>query len=127
MLLGKAILGISSFIFIGYGVISLFSPAIPAGYAGLSLNNGDAFAEIGAMYGGLQTGLGLFCGVALLRPKYYRSGLVLLVLAIGPLALARLISLLVAPDPVTAYTYGALGYELVTAALALAALLKEVE
>ena len=89
------------------------------------MNSGDAFAEIGAMYGGLQTGLGLLCGIALLKPEYYRSGLALLVLAIGTLALARLISLLAAPDPVTAYTYGALGYEFVTAVLALIALLKK--
>jgi hypothetical protein len=53
MLLGKAVLGISAVVFIGYGFISLLSPAIPAGYAGLSMNNGDAFAEIGAMYGGV--------------------------------------------------------------------------
>ena len=125
MLLGKAVLGISTLVFIGYGLISLLSPAIPAGYAGLSMNNGDAFAEIGAMYGGLQTGLGLFCGAALLKSEYYRSGLALLVLAIGALALARLISLLVAADPVTAYTYGALGYEFVTAVLALTAFLKK--
>jgi hypothetical protein len=31
----------------------------------------------------------------------------------------------VAPDPVTAYTYGALGYEFVTAVLALTAFLKK--
>lgn len=125
MLLGKSVLGISTLVFIGYGLISLVSPAIPAGYAGLSMNNGDAFAEIGAMYGGLQTGVGLFCCLALLNRKYYRSGLALLVIAISALALARLISLLVAPDPLTAYTYGALGYEFVTAVLALTALLRE--
>ena len=102
-----------------------FLQRFPQGYAGLSMNNGDAFAEIGAMYGGLQTGIGLFCGIALLKSEYYRSGLVLLVLAISALALARLISLLVAPDSVTAYTYAALGYESVTAVLALVALLKK--
>ena len=125
MLLGKTVLGISAFVFIGYGLISLLSPTIPAEYAGLSINTGDAFAEIGAMYGGLQTGIGLYCGVAFLKPEYYRSGLLLLVLAIGALALARLLSMLLAPDPVTAYTYAALGYEAVTSALALAALLKK--
>jgi len=55
MLLGKTALAISSIAFISYGLISLISPAIPAGFAGLTMNNGDAFAEIGAMYGGLQT------------------------------------------------------------------------
>jgi hypothetical protein len=102
MLLGKSVLGISTLVFIGYGLV-----------------------EIGAMYGGLQAGVGLFCALALLKPEFYRSGLVLLVLAIGTLALARLVSLLTAPDPVTSYTYGALGYEFVTAMLALVALAKK--
>ncbi len=125
MLLGKAVLGISTLVFIGYGLISLLSPAIPAGYAGLSMNSGDAFAEIGAMYGGLQTGVGLFCALALLKPEFYRSGLTLIVIAIGTLALARLVSLLTTADPVTSYTYGALGYEFATAVLALIALAKK--
>lgn len=125
MTLGKTVLGISALAFIGYGLISLFSPAIPAGFAGLLMSNGDAYAEIGGMYGGLQTGMGLFCALALLKPQFYRSGLMLLVLAIGSLTLARLVSLLSAPDPVTAYSFGAFGYELATTTLALVALLKK--
>ena len=74
------------------------------------------------MYGGLQTGLGLFCALAALRSEYYQAGLILLVLGIGSLALARLISLLASIDPVTAYTYGALTYEMATAIIAAVAL-----
>lgn len=125
MMLGKAVLGISATAFIGYGLLSLLSPAIPAGFAGLQMSNGDAYAEVGAMYGGLQTGLGLFCALALLRTEFYRSGLILLVLVIGALALARLISLLAAPDPVSVYSYGAFGYELATTLAALVALIKK--
>jgi hypothetical protein len=125
MLLGKSVLGISALVFIAYGLVSLLSPAIPAGLAGLILSNGDAYAEIGAMYGGLQTGVGLFCALALLKPEFYRSGLTLIVIAIGTLALARLVSLLTTADPVTSYTYGALGYEFATAVLALIALAKK--
>lgn len=125
MLLGKSLLGVSALIFISYGLVSLVSPAVPSGLAGLVMSNGDAFAEIGAMYGGLQTGVGLFCLLALLKPDFYRAGLVLLVLGIGTLALARLISLLMTTDTVTAYTYGAMVYEFATATLAAAALLKK--
>lgn len=124
-MLGKTVLAISALAFIGYGLLSLFSPAIPAGFAGLQMSNGDAFAEIGAMYGGLQTGIGLFCALALLKAEFYRSGLILLVLAIGALTLARLISLLAAPDPVSVYSYGAFGYELATTFAALIALMKK--
>lgn len=53
MMLGKAVLGISALAFIGYGFLSLLSPGIPASFAGIQLSNGDAYAEVGAMYGGL--------------------------------------------------------------------------
>jgi hypothetical protein len=122
MLLGKSILGLSSLVFIAYGLISLFSPAIPSGAAGLEMTNGDAFAEIGAMYGGLQTGIGVFCLLALLKPDFYRAGLLLLAVAIGTLAVARLISLMVTDDVVSIYSYGALAYEFATALIAAAGL-----
>jgi|TARA_B110000263_G_C15035669_1_gene386197 hypothetical protein len=125
MLFGKTVLGVSALVFIGYGLVSLASPGIPAGFAGLVMSNGDALAEIRAMYGGLQTGVGLFCAMALLKPEFYRAGLTLLVLVIGTLALARLTSLLIGPDSVTTYTYGALGYEFTTAVVALVALLRK--
>jgi len=118
MLLGKTVLWISALLFIGYGLTSLFSPEIPAGFAGLEIANGDAFAEIGAMYGGLQTGIGLLCLLAALRPTHYTSGLMILAIGVGMLAAARLYSSLIAPEPIGAYTIGALCYELGTAVLA---------
>lgn len=117
-MLGKTILAISCLVFITYGLVSLVAPAVPAGFAGLTMSNGDAYAEIGAMYGGLQTGVGLFCLLALIRAEYYRAGLVLLVIGIGALAAARLISALLTTDLLTAYTWGALVYELITVAVA---------
>jgi len=124
MTLGKVVLGVSSLVFITYGLVSLVSPEIPSGLAGLEMGNGDAFAEIGAMYGGLQTGIGAFCLLAVLNSEYYKSGLMLLAIGIGALALARLVSFGVGTEAVSAYTYGALAYEFSTAALATAALLK---
>lgn len=122
---GRSILGFSAFVFIAYGLVSLVSPAIPAGFAGLEMSNGDAFAEMGAMYGGLQTGVGMFCLLAILKAEFYRAGLAFLALAIGALALARFVSFLLATDAVSAYTYGALVYEVTTATLAAVALLKK--
>ena len=121
-MLGKGILWLSAVMFTGYGVLSLVSPATPADFAGLGILNGDGFAEIGAMYGGLQTGLGLYCGFAAINREFYRAGLVLLVVGIGALTLARLLSLMLSPDAVSAYTWGALGYESLTTIVALLAL-----
>lgn len=121
-MLGKFVLWVSAITFTAYGLVSFFDPAVPAGFAGLEMTNGNAFAEIGAMYGGLQTGVGLFCLVAALQPSHYRSGLMVLALGIGLLAAGRLYSTLLGGSPVTAYTWGALVYEFVTAGLAIIAL-----
>lgn len=122
MLVSRMILGMSALILMTYGLLCLVSPELPAEYSGLKISNGDAFAEIGAMYGGLQTGLGLFFLLGTAKREFCRPALVVLILAIGSLALGRLLSLLLTDQAVTAYTYGALGYELVTTCLALIAL-----
>lgn len=120
--LGKVVLWVSAVVFVSYGLVCLISPEVPASYAGLTMNNGNAVAEISAMYGGLQTGFGVFCLLAAINPSFHRSGLVLLVLCIGSLAIARTYSALVITDPVSAYTWGAIIYEFTTAALAALAL-----
>jgi hypothetical protein len=122
--LGKIVLWVSTLTFVSYGLTCLFWPDVPAQYAGLSMTNGDAIAEISAMYGGLQTGLGLFCLLAALNPNFYKTGLVVLVFCIGSLALARLYSTLLITDPVSTYTWGAMTYEFATAILATLALRK---
>jgi hypothetical protein len=123
-MLGKAILWISAFVFIGYGLACLYSPNLPASYAGLTMATGDAYAEIGAMYGGLQTGFGIFCLLGALRTEFYRPALTSLLLLVGGLALARLYSTAMSSDPVASYTYGAIVFESVTAVLAGVALRK---
>ena len=125
MVLGKTVIGVSALVLISYGLVSLVNPAIPSGFAGLEMSNGDAFAEVGAMYGGLQTGLGIFCLLALQKPDFYSACLALLALAFGTLALARLYSSLMATDAVTAYTYSAFVFEFAISILATAAFLKK--
>jgi hypothetical protein len=122
--LGKVILWISAVGFIAYGLACLVSPALPTSYAGLGMNNGDAYAEIGAMYGGLQTGFGLFCLLGALRKDLYRPALMSLVCLVGGLALARTYSTLTSVAAVGSYTYGAMVYEFTTAILSVVALRK---
>ena len=117
-MLAKFVLWITAAVLVSYGLLCFISPQVPAGYAGLQITNGDAFAEIAAMYGGLQTGVGLFCAVAACKPHYRRAGLLLLVLGIGLLACGRLYAALTSTASVSAYTHGALIYEFTTAALA---------
>ena len=117
-MLGKLVLGVSALLFTGYGLVSFFSPGLPAGFAGLEMTNGDAFAEIGAMYGGLQTGFGLFCLLAIIKKEFYRPGLMMLVLGVGMLACARAYSMLMTAEAVSNYTTFALGYEFATTIVA---------
>jgi hypothetical protein len=115
---GKFILWLSALVFIGYGLVGIANPALPAGFAGLIMGSGDAYAEISSMYGGLQTGLGAFCLLAVTRKDYYRAGLAMLVLGIGAVGATRLMAALMTPDLVTAYTWGASAYEIATAIIA---------
>lgn len=120
-MLGKFVLWFSAGMFIAYGLICLIWPELPMTYAGLAAASADATPEVAAMYGGLQTGFGVFCLLGALRPAYYRPALVLLVLCVGALGLARAFWGLGSGD-VGSYTIGAVVYEITTAVLAAIAL-----
>ncbi|MEP5568411.1 MAG: DUF4345 family protein [Halioglobus sp.] len=123
-MLGKIVLWAAGLIFVVYGAACFLSPELPANYAGLSIGNGDAYAEMGAMYGGLQFGFGLYCILCAVKPGFFRGGLTLLVMVIGCLAFARLYSAYSADWLVGGYTWGALAFEFSTAILAAVALRK---
>ena len=113
-MIGKGILGLSSLLFTGYGLACFYDPSIAATNAGLVMEGSSAFAEMGAMYGGLQMGFGLFCLIAVFNANYYRAGLLALFIVIGFVGVTRLISQIVGSDEWTSYTVGALIYELAT-------------
>jgi len=121
-MLGKFVLWFSAAMFIGYGLACLFSPTLPIDYAGLAFVTGDGLPEAGAMYGGLQTGFGVFCLLGALRTDYYRPALMLLLLSVGGLALSRCYWAVMSEMEIGSYTIGAMAYEYTTAILAALAL-----
>jgi hypothetical protein len=121
-MLGKVVLWVSGIIFTAYGLVCLVAPELPAQYAGLIATSGDAKGEILSMYGGLQTGFGLFCLLGATREQIRGPALLALVMLVGGLAVARLYSVVTVADPVTAYTWGALVFEFATAIVAAIAL-----
>ena len=121
-MLTKIVLWVSAIAFTSYGIACLLSPELPANYAGLAIIRGDGYAELGAMYGGLQTGFGLFMFLAIFNADLQRPALLLLVMTIGLLGIARLYSTVNADGELGFYTWGAATYELLTATLAALAL-----
>ncbi|MGK2913746.1 MAG: DUF4345 family protein [Porticoccaceae bacterium] len=118
-MLAKLLLWISAIAFAGYGLLCAIQPEVAAGYAGLGLTNADARIEMGAMYGGLQIGVGLFCMLAAVNDHYRMPGLVVIALLVGGLATMRSYGLATASGDVTLYTTGAVSFELLTTVIAL--------
>ena len=83
-------LGMLSFAF--FGVWLLLRPNALRG-VGVVAENADGRAELRAMYGGLELGIAAFLGLCLLRPDFTEPGLWLQLVALGGLALGRLIGI----------------------------------
>ena len=100
--------------FIGYGLACLFAPNMVGTLSGLGLQMVSGRTEIHAMYGGLQTGLGLYFLLCGFHKEWLRPGVVALVLVMGGLALARSYGISI-QGSANSYTLGAASYEAITA------------
>ncbi len=74
----RIFLGITAAVFIGYGLVCLASPEVVANATGMNLATSTASVEVRAMYGGLQTAVGLLAALAhplggLPRGQYLRA------------------------------------------------------
>jgi hypothetical protein len=83
-------LGALSFAF--FGVWLLVRPTALRG-VGVVAENADGRAELRAMYGGLELGIAAFLGLCLLRPDFTEPGLWLQLVALGGIALGRLVGI----------------------------------
>jgi hypothetical protein len=83
-------LGALSFAF--FGVWLLVRPQALRG-VGVVAENADGRAELRAMYGGVELGIAAFLGLCLLRPDFTEAGLWLQLLALGGLAVGRLLGI----------------------------------
>jgi len=93
----KAVLILSGLVFLGFGIAFLADPEGLAKMAGLRFAQPRASAEIRAMYGGLQVGLGLFFLVASHRTRWIRAALAVQALTLFGLAGGRLIGMIHLP------------------------------
>jgi len=136
----KLLLALSGAVFLAYGIVCWINPELPARYAGLFIATHNGYAEMAAMYGGLQSSFGAILLVSAFLKGYLRPGLWLILICVGTLAAARgsvAISDLDSSFQVansslgidmsssfTSYTWGALAFEVFLAVWAGLALLK---
>ncbi len=96
----RVVLLLSALPFGGIGVAFLVAPEALAARVGLALDGGGtSFADLRAVYGGLQLSCALALGAAARNPAWVAPGLGLQVLLYGGLFLARLYSYAVSGLP----------------------------
>jgi hypothetical protein len=95
MRLGKAMLGLTAMVWIGYGAWLFVDPK-GLSYAGFGFTHWSVTVEVVAMYGAFQLMLGVFTLIALLRPReLMRPALLLWALLYSALVLGRVYGILV--------------------------------
>ena len=114
----KIFLGLNALLFIGYGLWCLAWPSVVADQTGMMLTSGVASAEVRAMYGGLQTAIGLLALLGLLRPGAQAAVLLALGFLFVGLASGRAIGIFAVPDA-GAYNTAAVVFEALFGFLAL--------
>ena len=119
--LARFVLIFTGISFAGYGIWCGIDPTgVVARFTGFTLDQPAGMVEALAMYGGLQTGVGLFLLWAGVRREWMTPALVMVVLMMGALALTRALGMSM-HGAVGAHP-GAAVYELTTTLFALAAI-----
>ena len=121
MIFSRIVLAISGFIFLLYGLWCLFDLSVLQQALELPNLPVQAITEFRAMYGGLQTALGLLFLLASVNGQWLSAGRTTLLLVIGSLCTVRLIGAMIDGSLGDSYTISALAYEWGTLALFLGA------
>ncbi len=114
-------LAFSAALWLPYGLYCFANPAYLAEAAGIAAGSTTGTIELRAMYGGLQTAIGALALLAIWRATLRPSSLVCIAFLCSGLALARLLGAAIDAD-VSSYTAMGLGFEIVSAGLAIACL-----
>jgi hypothetical protein len=123
MVFSRILLGITGLAFAGYGVYCAMDLDFVMQTTGVAFRKSTAAVEARAMYGGLQTGLGLLWINAVVNQRLTAYGLVAMIFVLGGLALGRALGMSL--DTADPYNTWAFAYESVSALLAGVALWRE--
>ena len=113
----RLFLAVSALVWLLYGLLCFFDPAYLAQIAGVASSSATGTIELRAMYGGLQTALGVLAGVAFFRPSLQRPALVALAFLCAGLFTARLLGALLGAD-FSPYTMMGMLFELLSSTFA---------
>lgn len=120
----RILLGIIGVLFVGYGAMCFMDPNLLSNDAGVTYRNATGSAELRAMYGGLQCGIGVLALVAVLVRSLVRPALTTLAFLVTGLFFARLAGAFM-DGAFSIYTLSALGMEVVIASVAIVLLTRQ--
>ena len=124
-MLATVLLWINGLGFIGLGLVNMLAPEAMAAVIGYEFANGNGYADFVATYGGVFAALGV-PGLLGARAQSWRlSGLMLYGLLYLGLATGRAVGLTMTDGVITAYSWGAWGFELLSVLLIYLALTSE--
>ena len=87
------VLGASAFIYLGFGLAFFFFPIQMTTLLDSTPRSVDLLTDIRAIYGGLNTGIGIMLVVGISRPSVRRFALWLIALTLGIAALGRVVGI----------------------------------
>jgi len=121
MLFARIVLTATGLMFFIHGLVCFIHPATIGIESGLAMPTPGSVIEVRAEYGGLPMALGLFFLAAAMQKIQVRTGLLVMVTALGGYASARVVAVLLSGE-VDSYNLAAIAYELISAFLGLWAL-----
>ncbi|MBT4518807.1 MAG: DUF4345 family protein [Halieaceae bacterium] len=117
-MIASIFLGLQALLFIPYGLYCLVHPQYLSEVAGVSASGITGTIELQAMYGGLQTAIGVLCALGAAQKSMRRPSLIALLFCFAGLAVPRVTLGLMNGD-FGSYTLGAMILEAGSAACAL--------
>ena len=112
------LLGVSALMFLALGLNGLFNPVGHLAPYGLELATPGWLGEVRANYGGMHLGIGLLLALGATRVAWQRTGLAVLLVFLGGLAVGRTLSVFLDGLP-PGFAFAFIAIEWLGAALAL--------
>ncbi len=107
----RIFLALAALVWTPYGLYLMFAPGALEGLAGVAATSAAATTELRAMYGGLQTAVGVLCVAALVRERFAPAVLAVSAVLTGGLLTGRLVGAAMDAGALDDYNIGALCFE----------------